>query len=238
MPAAKSESSRLAAGFLKGELLDFATYSALLAGERDAAFRKILKELAATENRHADIWAKVAGIDRHSRHVSRLHVLLMLLVRRLMGLAFTVKLLELNEVRGARQYSNALAGIKGNTLLKSQVKAVLKDELGHERMLQNMIEAQETELQYIKSIIFGLNDGLVEIVAIVVGLAVVAKSGAIVALAGTIAGISGTLSMSGGAYLSAKADKLVNARYGSSTTPAREAYFTGIYKMLSRKPTI
>ncbi len=225
-----NRTKEIAYSFLKNELLDYSTYSALLNGEKDKTFRSILEELAATEDKHASIWSSVAKARRSSVHVSRLRIFLMLLIRRLLGLTFTVKLLELNEENGANAYAYVLSSVKRNSDLKSKLERVLNDETHHERMLQNLLEANETELQYIKSIIFGLNDGLVEILAIVVGLAIVATSGTVVALAGTIAGISGTLSMSGGAYLSAKSEKLVNkGRSKASTTPAKEAYFTGIY---------
>ncbi|MGC9037570.1 MAG: VIT1/CCC1 transporter family protein [Candidatus Micrarchaeia archaeon] len=217
----------LAYKFLKGEMLDYSTYSALQSIEKDPKLKKILGELAATEWKHAGIWGGICGVERGKVHVSRTHILLMLFLRRLLGPTFTVRLLELNEVRGAGDYASALKLLGQDSKFGRQLKQVLDDEVHHEKVLGDLLEQNETQLQYIKSIVFGLNDGLVEILAIVVGLAAIASSGAIVAVAGAIAGISGMLSMAGGAYLSAKSENLVKG--ATSTTPVKEAYFTGFY---------
>jgi VIT1/CCC1 family predicted Fe2+/Mn2+ transporter len=107
---------------------------------------------------------------------------------------------------------------------------MIRDGAAYEATLVRQAEAYKGELVYSQSIILGLNDGLVEILALVAGIAVVATSNFIVVALGLLAGVSGTLSMSGGVYLSAKSEGLVGA--GSSrggTTPRKEAAYAGLW---------
>lgn len=216
--------------FLKNEIKDYSVYNALLEKEKDKKMRSILSSLAKTENKHADIWSKIAKRDRAEVHISTFYLLLYTLIRRIFGLTFTVRLLELNEINGAKAYAELLSRTKEKSLYL-QLKSILAEEREHEELLKNMLEEKEAQLRYIRSIVFGLNDGLVEILAAVAGIAVVATSNFIVVAVGLIAGLSGTLSMAGGAYLSAKSEGLVS-KEKILTSPSKEAYYTGIYYFL------
>ena len=207
------------------------TYSALERLEKDPKLRKILGELAKTEWKHANVWSKVSGVRVDEVHISRLRILLLVALRVLLGPTFIIRLLELNEGKGADYYASAMKSFGTGSNFGKMIREVLYDEQHHEKVLGDLLEKNETELQYIKSIVFGLNDGLVEILAIVVGLAAISSSGFVVAIAVSIAGLSGMLSMAGGAYLSAKSEKLVKSE-NVSTTPAKEAYFTGFYYLI------
>ena len=78
----------------------------------------------------------------------------------------------------------------------------------------------------------GLNDGLVEVLAAVSGIAVIANSPLVVALSGMIIGISGTLSMAGGVYISSKSHGLISSEETDSAsyaTPNKQALYTGVF---------
>jgi VIT1/CCC1 family predicted Fe2+/Mn2+ transporter len=94
-----------------------------------------------------------------------------------------------------------------------------KEETEHETQLIAMIK--EEKLEYIGSIVLGLNDALVEILGTLAGLTFALQNTTLVALAGIIAGISGALSMSSSEYLSNKSE-------GNHDGALKSAFWTGI----------
>ena len=97
--------------------------------------------------------------------------------------------------------------------------AIARDENEHEKQLIGLI--QEDKLEYIGSIVLGLNDALVEILGTLAGLTFALQNTQLVALAGVIAGIAGALSMSSSEYLSTKSE-------GKTEGAVKSAIFTGI----------
>ena len=100
-----------------------------------------------------------------------------------------------------------------------EATAVAAEEDQHEKELLGLI--REDRLEYIGSIVLGLNDALVEILGTLAGLTFALQNTKLVALAGVIAGIAGALSMSSSEYLSNKAED-------KSHMAVKSAIFTGI----------
>jgi VIT1/CCC1 family predicted Fe2+/Mn2+ transporter len=224
-------------GFLRDEIMDSEVYSRLSEDESNADVKLLLKNLSETEKGHAAIWRGILG-DRGKKvggpRLMGLTILEMRIIRKLLGVAFLVKFLEMHENEGLANYESSLREhpIKGTD--EENIANILKDEKSHERAFSLEAEKYKSSLDYTQSIIFGLNDGLVEILAVVAGLATVATTSFIVVILGMIAGISGTLSMAGGAYLSAKSEGLVESGVGkmkkkAGLLPIKEAYYTGIW---------
>ena len=226
--------------FLRGEILDNAVYAALARGERDRRLRSLLQRLAGEEEGHIAVWRSLLG-ERGARgggpSFLRLRVFLLLLVKRLLGIAFAARLLERNETGAVESYGKVLRDGTIGPGAKAHLNRIIGEEEGHKSALTAELERHKADLDYTESTILGLNDGLVEILAVIAGLAAVATGGLIVAIIGMIAGISGTLSMAGGVYLSSKSDNLVKeARGGRRASgkmlPIRAAYHTGAYYFL------
>ena len=111
------------------------------------------------------------------------------------------------------------------------IKKMIGEELATEKYISRSIKKYEKGVGYIRSMVLGLNDGLVEILAAVAGLAVLAETGIIVVITGVIIGISGTLSMAAGAYLSSKSHGLVeeSEEGNDEEVPKRAALYTGVF---------
>ena len=96
-----------------------------------------------------------------------------------------------------------------------------------------MLEKYGGKVNNMRSIVLGLNDGLVEVLAAVSGIAVIAMSPWVVALSGMIIGVSGTLSMAGGVYLSTKSHSLIASEERESqsprSSPKKQAFYTGVF---------
>jgi len=221
--------------FLNDELLNCEIYRSLAAHEKNRKLKGILAVLSETEGRHAQMWRNMLDASKHKQNnfvLVRLTLSLILTVRRFLGAAFILKLMERNEIDGLKKYGTELSERSLGPSKSKVLESIMRDEKEHERILANTAMDYESELGYTQSVILGLNDGLVEILAVVAGLASVANTSFIVVILGFIAGISGTLSMAGGVYLSAKSEGLVESvtkeKRKYAVLPSREAYYTGI----------
>ena len=76
----------------------------------------------------------------------------------------------------------------------------------------------EERLQYVGSMVLGLNDALVELTGTLAGLSFALQNNRLVALSGLITGISATLSMASSEYLSARSEGDANALKSSLYT--------------------
>ncbi|MEM0154670.1 MAG: VIT1/CCC1 family protein [Methanothrix sp.] len=226
--------------FLKDELSDYKLYKVIEVGEKDRTLKRLVAKLSETELRHAKIWGSLLG-ERHIENVeipfkSKLRLITYPIVRKILGIAFVTKLLERNEANGLAEYKELLKGRELGSAELEKIKSIIGDEESHEKLMLEQTQRHEARLNYTKSIVFGMNDGLVEILAVIAGLAMVSTSSIIVAISGIIVGVSGTLSMAAGAYISSKSEKVVekslNEEYITQTKPSKEAYYTGIFYFL------
>ena len=219
--------------FMQDELRDSAIYARLAEDESDPGAKGLLLMLSATERSHARAWRSLLGGragGAGSPLLLEAKILEMRIVRRLFGIAFVVKYLERHERYGLARYKAALKNHSLTAGERRHVRKIIEDDAGYERTLVRQAESYKGELVYSQSIILGLNDGLVEILALVAGIAVVATSSFIVVALGLLAGVSGTLSMAGGVYLSARSENLVMAHEGEGKTkPRKEAAYTGFW---------
>ncbi|MHA1582118.1 MAG: VIT1/CCC1 transporter family protein [Candidatus Baldrarchaeia archaeon] len=128
--------------------------------------------------------------------------------RKIFGLAFTSKVMEMGEVKTIREYYEFYRKADLSEEEKEKLKQVIEDELLHEDIFHKMSSSEKIE--HIRDVFLGMNDGLVEILATVAGLTG-AYSGNpyIVGIIGSIVGISGMLSMAIGTYISVKNQRQV-----------------------------
>lgn len=125
------------------------------------------------------------------------------------GITFTMKFLE-NVEKQNRDYSYLIDEIK-------EMEEILNKEKLHEQQLISMIN--EERLNYMSSIVLGLNDALVELTGALAGFTLSIQNSNTIALLGLITGISAALSMASSEYLSSKSetqdtkDSLISATY-------------------------
>lgn len=238
----ESEKIRLEKSFLAEEIMDHEIFSHLAKAEKDRKLKKLLEKLADTEKRHADSWRGLLGEKRASGVrkpvLGNLKIVEYLAIRKFLGTAFVSKLLGMNESVTLTRYKQIISDMQLSQDERKRITEIIKDEEETEADLKKSVQEYEGTLNHIGSIVFGLNDGLVEILAAVAGLAVLANSPITVVVGGLIVGVSGTLSMAGGAYLSAKSHGLVEdsinpknerGKDEEKPTPGSEAFYTGIF---------
>ena len=110
--------------------------------------------------------------------------------------------LEAIEVHGVRKYLDVWTRY-GDGPLGSAVREVLEDEFRHEDALVTGAGERRINLDTVRNVFLGLNDGLVEILGAVSGFfAAFNRPVAVVAASFTV-GVAGALSMAAGAYIGA-----------------------------------
>ncbi|MDL2211810.1 VIT1/CCC1 transporter family protein [Erysipelotrichaceae bacterium OttesenSCG-928-M19] len=180
--------------FQKAEITDHTIYLRLAKREKDSKNKKILEKIASDEKDHYNIWKNYTNVEVKP---NKLKILWYTLTSYLMGYTFTIKTMEKNEYTG----SKAMRDIKMNI---PEINAIIKQEDEHEELLIEMLD--EERLQYIGSIVLGLNDALVELTGTIAGLTLAFANTSMIALSGIITGISATLSMAASNYLAERAN--------------------------------
>ena len=194
------------------EMVGTEVYERLAKSVKDPHNAKILKNIAREEKKHANIFKKYTGVDIK---VNKFRVLFYVLVSRIFGLTFGVKLQERGEEVAQKKYTQMLNAIP-------EMKEIIEEEERHEAELINLIN--EERLFYMSSIVLGLNDALVELTGALAGFTLSIQNSKIIALMGLIIGISASLSMAASEYLSTKSETDPEVQQRA----AKSALYTGI----------
>jgi VIT1/CCC1 family predicted Fe2+/Mn2+ transporter len=175
---------------------------------------EILKRISDDELRHYNEWMQFTHTEVRP---NRLLALFYLIIARIFGLTFAIKLMERNEENAERLYAEVAKEIP-------EAEEILKDELEHEALLVDMID--EEALGYVGSMVLGLNDALVELTGALAGLTFALQNTRLVGLAGFITGISASFSMAASEYLSTKSEV-------GDKDPLKASVYTGIAYVLT-----
>jgi len=193
----------------RNEVTEYHIYKRLARKIKNEKNQSVLNKIANDELEHYKIWMKYTGreVDPNWWEVNKFYWL-----SRIFGLTFGLKLMERGEENAQINYQEI--GIEIPVALR-----IAQEENDHEHELLAMIS--EERLNYLGSIVLGLNDALVEILGTLAGLTLALQNNRLVALAGVIAGIAGALSMSSSEYLSNKSE-------GNHEGALKSALFTGL----------
>ncbi len=183
----------------KGEITEYYVYNKIARRVKNPENRAILERIASQEKNHHDIWSQY--LDRPAKP-NRLLIFFYNLLSIIFGYTFTLKIMEKGEEKAKANYE-----IIGKHVEAANRIALEEDE--HEHELIAMLD--EERLNYVGSMVLGLNDALVELSGTLAGLTFAFANTALISLSGLITGIAASLSMAASEYLSAKADNNPNA---------------------------
>ncbi len=194
----------------KNEITSHLIYSKLAANTRDGKNADILRRMSGDELRHYNELKEITGRDVAP---SKGKIVFFYLISRLFGLTFGLKLLEKAE--------DDAVGIYGAMIDKyPQLKNFVEDEQTHELLLIDMID--EEKLNYMGSVVLGLNDALVELTGALAGFTFAFQNTRMIAMTGLITGISASFSMAASEYLSTRQEK------GEKGKAIKAAIYTGV----------
>jgi VIT1/CCC1 family predicted Fe2+/Mn2+ transporter len=192
----------------RNEITEYHIYSQLARRTRDAHNAQLLQNIGDDEKRHYDFWHSYTNTQVKP---SRLRIAFYTLVSRILGLTFGLKLMERGEEQAQINYDMIAQTIP-------EAKDVEGDEDRHEHELLDILK--EERLEYVGSIVLGLNDALVELTGALAGLTFALQDATLIALAGLITGIAASFSMAGSEYLSTKSE-------GEAGRALKAAVYTG-----------
>lgn len=192
----------------RNEITEHLIYLKLSSLKKNRQNSEVLKQIAQDELLHHNALKRFTGTDQKP---GTLKVFFYTFISMIFGITFGIKLME----RGERE-AEKLYGELGKTI--EEFKRIANDEDRHEKELIEIIE--EERLQFVGSMVLGLNDALVELTGTLAGLTFALKNTRLIALSGLITGIAASLSMSASEYLSTRAEK-------DSSHALKSALYTG-----------
>lgn len=195
--------------FQKNEITEYHIYNRLAKKTKNKENREVLEKIANEELAHYRFWKTFTGSEIKP---STGKMIFYYLIARILGLTFGIKLMERGESQANKNYNSF-------TRIIPEAVQIANDEDAHEQQLIQMI--QEEKLNYIGSVVLGLNDALVELTGALAGLSFALQNTRVIALVGLITGIAASLSMAASEYLSTKAEE-------SGNEAAVSALYTGI----------
>jgi VIT1/CCC1 family predicted Fe2+/Mn2+ transporter len=198
----------------RNEITEHLVYARLAAVTKDAKNRRVLQRISKEELGHYRILRKYTGQDAAPRSWL---VLLYTWVSRLLGITFGVKLMEAGEKRAQTAYTAIARSIP-------ELRKVARDEDRHEKELLALLD--EEFLQYVSSIVLGINDALVELTGAMAGFTFALQKNNLVALAGIITGVAASFSMAASEYLSKRHE-------GGEQSPVKASLYTGTAYLLT-----
>ena len=193
----------------KEEITGYCIYNKLASRTRDGHNAKILRTLASHEMNHYEILKKYT---KTSVAPSKIRIFFYILFARILGLTFSLKLME----NGERKADETYSGIGKHI---AELEKILHDEDTHEKELLNMID--EEALNYMGSVVLGLNDALVELSGALAGFTFAIQNSRTIALIGLITGIAATFSMAASEFLSQRQE-------GNISVALKSSLYTGI----------
>ena len=178
----------------QNELTESVIYEKIAAFAKGEENKETLLRLAREEKAHYEIWKKYTRVDMvpEQRKIRKYTLL-----ARLLGFTFAVKLMEQGEENAQAEYELLAREVEESTMIRQQ-------EEEHEQALLEMLD--EESLQYVGSMVLGLNDALVELTGSLAGFAFALQNTRLIALSGLIVGISATFSMASSEFLAARSE--------------------------------
>jgi vacuolar iron transporter family protein len=214
-----NEIERLTRNYL-GEREGMDLYHALADAERNPNRAEILRRMAAIEGRHADRWERKlrdAGVEPPAYRTGRRVGMIRWLARRF-GVDAVLPLVRGLELRASGDYDQ-----------QPDARDFAPDERGHARTLMAMTEGTSATTTppedasgqilarerwhrrdrggSLRAAVFGVNDGLVSNLSLVVGVAGADPDPKFILLAGVAGLLAGSFSMAAGEYVSMTAQR-------------------------------
>ena len=178
----------------QSELTESVIYEKIARFAKGTENQEILRRLAREEKAHYEIWKKYTGEEMRPEKGKILWYTLLACV---LGFTFAVKLMEKGEENAQDEYENLAREVPESQMIRQQ-------EEEHEHALLGMLD--EERLQYVGSMVLGLNDALVELTGSLAGFTFAMQNTRLIALSGLIIGISATFSMASSEFLAARSE--------------------------------
>ena len=195
--------------FQRNEYTESIVYDRLASIEKNTSNSKVLRLISAEEKAHYYTLKKYTNTEVKP---NRWRIAKYYWLARILGITFAIKLMESSENSAHQDYARY-------TECEDLQRLSCEEEI-HEEKLIGLIN--EERLEYMGSVVLGLNDALVEFTGALAGFTLALSDHKLIALTGSITGIAAALSMASSEYPSTKSEG------DKSKHPAKAAIYTGI----------
>lgn len=178
----------------QNELTESVIYQEIAQFAKGEGNKQALLRLSREERAHYEIWKKYTNEEMKPQGFK---VFKYKMIARLLGFTFAVKLMENGEEGAQEEYALLENEVEESVMIRQQ-------EEEHEQALLAMLD--EEILQYVGSMVLGLNDALVELTGSLAGFTFAMQNTRLIALSGLIIGISATFSMASSEFLAARSE--------------------------------
>jgi len=198
----------------KNEITEHFIYEKLSKTSKESNNKKILKQIATEELKHHNICISFTCQDVHP---NRLKVWLYYLISQLLGVTFSLKLMERAERRDHITYS-------GLSEVMPETVEITRDEIRHEKQLLDLID--DERLNHSSDMVRGMNVAIVELTGTLAGLSFAFQNRALVVETVSIIGTIMSLSVMSTEYLAAKADSRI-------ANPVKSVLYAGVANLFT-----
>lgn len=178
----------------QSELTESVIYEEIAKVAKGEENKQVLLRLAREEKAHYETWKSYTDIEMRPEKGK---IFWYKLMARIFGFTFAVKLMESGEESSQEEYAVLADEVEESLMIRQQ-------EEEHEQALLGMLD--EERLQYVGSMVLGLNDALVELTGSLAGFTFAMQNTRLIALSGLIIGISATFSMASSEFLAARSE--------------------------------
>jgi vacuolar iron transporter family protein len=199
--------------FQQQEITGSILYKKLAGRQKDENNRKVLEKISADEAKHYEVYKSLTKTDIAP---NKFTIFYYTLFARLLGPTFILRLMERNEENDQELYRVAAH--------LPNIPEIIRDEEEHEHRLMGMLK--EERINYLGSVVLGLNDALVELTGALAGLTFALRNSNLIALTGLITGIAAAFSMAASEYLSTKSEE-------TSRSAVKASVYTGVAYILT-----
>jgi len=193
----------------KSELTDHVVYKQLAGFVKVPEHHRTLEKISGDEIRH---YQAFKDLTKEEVSPDKFRIFLFVVISRLLGLNFGLKLMESAEEIAQDTYEK----LKG---ISTEIESIIHDEEEHEKEIIGLID--EEHLKYVSSMVLGLNDALVELTAALAGFTLALQNNRRIGIVGLITGIAASMSMAASEYLSTKQEE-------TEKDPIKASIYTGI----------
>jgi VIT1/CCC1 family predicted Fe2+/Mn2+ transporter/rubrerythrin len=210
-------------------------YERLATKARDERARRLLRDISSGEAKDAQQWAEDLGVVSDGREKAGAAFLTELRIRLMMAILGTRGFFEwavIAEDESVQDLAILAGNLADGDASATWTRMAADERLHIERIKKQVLGMEGWEMGGgggVRDVVFGANDGLVSILALLAGVYGAATESRLILIAGIAGAVAGAISMGAGAYLSSKSEQEVTdkerERKGmrKTRTPGEEA---------------
>jgi VIT1/CCC1 family predicted Fe2+/Mn2+ transporter len=194
--------------FWKSEIIADHLYQFIANRYNDADQKNAIVKIGKMERGHATVWNNVAhqtyNVSFQISIFLKFEIFLMKLLSLIIPFTIFIHYMEHKERSAILEYSELLQIYKDNEKIKKQIANIIREEIGHEWLMMEQIADKSSYVAKAKEAIHGMTAGIIETLALVIGLLAVHATSLIIGLTGLISTIGGMVAIMTISYISAK----------------------------------